>query len=157
MLQRKLSNVDVVSIKLSLLIAKENIATGLIRLEIRIYPAVRDHDRSKRIDKCDLITDNCDTRKAVYLSITFPHSFSFTRAELYFPREKNRIGELVSCTASFFLFFLYGINLEIIGELTILIMRITYFHDIQGETPRTKPPRISRLLLMIEKKIKRLN
>ena len=121
--QRKLSNVDVVSIKLSLLIAKENIPTGLIRLEIRIYPAVRDHDRSKRIDKCDLITDNCDTRKAVCLSITFPRSFSFTRAELYFPREKNRIGELVSCVphrSSFF--FLYGINLEIIDELTILIM-----------------------------------
>lgn len=97
---------DVVSIKLSLLIAKENIATGLIRLEIRIYPAVRDHDRSKRIDKCDLITDNCDTRKAVCLSITFPHSFSFTRAELYFPREKNRIGELVLCIPhrSFFIF-----------------------------------------------------
>lgn len=116
---------DVVSIKLSLLIAKENIPTGLIRLEIRIYPAVRDHDRSKRIDKCDLITDNCDTRKAVCLSITFPHSFSFTRAELYFPREKNRIGELVSCVphrSSFFFFFLYGINLEIIDELTILIM-----------------------------------
>lgn len=156
MLQRKLSNVDVVSIKLSLLIAKENIATGLIRLEIRIYPAVRDHDRSKRIDKCDLITDNCDTRKAVCLSITFPHSFRFTRAELYFPREKNRIGELVSCSAS--IFFLYGINLEIIEELTILIT--AYFHDIQGETSRTRPSEyLYCLLLMIEKKKKntRLN
>lgn len=144
---------DVVSIKLSLLIAKENIPTGLIRLEIRIYPAVRDHDRSKRIDKCDLITDNCDTRKAVCLSITFPHSFSFTRAELYFPREKNRIGELVSCVphrSSFFFFFFvrnkfrnYRWTDNFNNEPYIFIYR-----DIK----KIRPVWISRLLLMIEKK-----
>lgn len=142
---------DVVSIKLSLLIAKENIATGLIRLEIRIYPAVRDHDRSKRIDKCDLITDNCDTRKAVCLSITFPHSFRFTRAELYFPREKNRIGELVSCSAS--IFFLYGINLEIIEELTILIMN-HIFSRYTGWDISNQAVWISLLLIIDDRKKK---
>lgn len=140
---------DVVSIKLSLLIAKENIATGLIRLEIRIYPAVRDHDRSKRIDKCDLITDNCDTRKAVCLSITFPHSFSFTRAELYLVRKIELENSFRVYRIVLFL-FLYGINLEIIDELTILIMNHIFSRYI--ETSRIKPVFPSRLLLTIEKK-----
>lgn len=48
--------------------------------------------------------------------------------------------------------FLYGINLEIIDELTILIMNHIFSRYI--ETSRIKPVFPSRLLLTIEKKRK---